>query len=121
MTAPPWWIPIVISGIALIPGLFAALDALRTRRQEKKQKDNIVFKNALELLEENRKESELLRTKLTNANKTIDDLTDKLRLANRTITKLNDDLADANTELHALRGQIESVSKQVDRDNDGRN
>jgi septal ring factor EnvC (AmiA/AmiB activator) len=118
---PPWWISIVISGTALLPGLYAALDTFRTRRQEKKQKDNIVFKNALELLEENRKESNSLRTKLTEANRTIDELTDKLRLANKTIVKLNDDLADANTELHALRGQIESVSKQVDRDNDGRN
>ena len=114
----PERVAILVSILALIPGFYAAYNTFRARRQEK---ENIVYKNYQELLQENREESKQLRTKLIEANKTIDELTGKLTLAHRTITQLNNDLGEANTELVALRGQIESMSKQVDGESNGRN
>lgn len=116
MNNVPWWIPVGVSLLALIPGLYAALVTFRTRRREKSERDNVVFRNALELLEENRKESKLLRVKLDQANRVIDQLNEKLTFANGKINQLTEDLTSANTELYTLRGQIESLSKQVDGD-----
>lgn len=103
-------IAVVISGVGLIPTLYAFRSAWRTRVTDK---SNIVFQNALELAQANREEANSVRKKLIQANDTIDNLTSKLRDANQQIIRLSQDLYDAHAELTLLRGQVENMSKQV--------
>jgi septal ring factor EnvC (AmiA/AmiB activator) len=117
-------IAVLVSAFALVPSLYAAYNTWINKSSEK---NNIVFKNALELVEankrqsiENQQQAERFRDQLNQANTTIGDLTTKLYAADRRAEKLSQDLAEANSELIALRAQIESMSKQVDGDKNGR-
>ena len=118
------WVPIIISAIALIPGMYAAYNSWSSRSADK---NNVVFQNAMSLIEANKKQAQENEQQANNfkkqlivANRTISELTVKLNNANRKADKLADDLAEANTELIHLRAQIESMSKQVDGENHGR-
>lgn len=118
-TGPPWWLVIGISLLGLVPGLYASIDTYRTRQKRKREDENIVFKNSLELLEEYRKDTKDLKEDLTKAREVINDLNRKLYQAQLTIDQLNRDLSNANTELVTLRGHVSDISKQVDGDSDG--
>lgn len=111
------WIPILISAVALLPGCYAAYNTWSSRSADK---HNVVFQNAMALIEANKQQASDLKTQLDSANRTIDDITVKLRHANNRADKLAVDLADANTEIAQLRSQIKTMSQQVDGDNNGR-
>jgi len=116
---PPWWLVIGISLLGLIPGLYASVDTYKARQKRKREDENIVFKNSLELLEEYRKEKTELTQNLKEAKDMIDDLNKRLYQAHLTIDKLNRDLSNANTELVTLRGHVSDITKQVDGDSHG--
>lgn len=111
------WIPVGISVVALLPGIYAFL---KTWKQSAVEKSDVVFKNAVTLINENRRQAEenskqadSFKVQLAAANKTIEEITDKLYTANMRADKLSISLSDANIEIIALRAQVESMSKQI--------
>lgn len=105
------WVPVLISIVALLPGVYAFT---KTIKQTTIEKSDIVFKNAVTLIEENRRQAEENGKQLARAHSTIDEITAKLHAANNRADILASSLAEANIEIIALRAQIESMSKQVD-------
>lgn len=118
------WVPVLLSGLALVPGLYAAYNTWSNKAADR---NNVVFQNAMALIEANRRQAEengkqadRLKKQLYAANKTIEDITTKLFAANKRADKLALDLADANTEIATLRSQIKTMSQQVDGETNGR-
>lgn len=109
-------LPIVISALALLPSLYAFG---KTWKQNSLDKSDVVFKNAVTLIEQNQKQADTLQKQLTEAHQTIDDITEKLYTANRRADKLASDLVSANIEIIQLRAQIKSMSEYMDGETSG--
>lgn len=113
-------LPIVVSVMAVIPGLYALIKAIK---KDSLDRSDMVFQSAITLIEANRKQAEenekqveFLSRQLNAARQTIDDISQKLIAANMRADRLTADLSDANLEISSLRAQIKTMSKQVGND-----
>lgn len=118
------WAGIIGLVVAVASLGFVVWDSIKRRRKLRLDEQNIVTTNAIQLMEQLRKQHDDLEEQLAAANKHALDLQDKLRDANdradalqRQHDQVSEQLTHAQAEVRILRGQVKYLSTELEKYN----
>jgi chromosome segregation ATPase len=110
--------------VALVVAAFAVIDGVRRGKKWSLNQLQIVNTSAVKLAESLREQTESLEGRLKTATDRADTLSEQLRRANTQVDDLKrqhdqmgEQLADAQAEVRVLRGQVKTLTQELDRRN----